>query len=126
MSALVKREESGDCLLQTNPFFKDLCSLMRNKEFKRFYDEHFHSWNDIECIVFYMKLYTTIEYEYEKRFETKITDSLMTYTLHEIMSNLETRRAAMALFKNYESDITINQSQPLRSLLKFAEPYASR
>lgn len=113
-------ETRGEMILGSNDFFKNLCSIMRNKEFKQFYDEYFHSWNDIECMIFYMKLYKTIEYEYKERYKCNISDELMTFMLHQIMSNAETRKTALSLFKRYEEDVTITQSKPLRSLLKFA------
>lgn len=114
-------DEKGNEIYQSNSFFRDLCSMMKNKEFKHFYNEYFHSWNDIECMVFYMKLYSTIEYEFKERYKTEISDDLMSYTLHKIMTTSELRKTAFALFKRYENDFTINQSKPLRSLLTFAK-----
>ena len=121
MSQLTRYESKGGEIQQTNTFFRDLCAIMKNKEFKQFYNEYFQSWNDVECMIFYMKLYSTIEYEFEQRYHTAIGDDLMTYTLHEIMSTPELRKTAFALFKSYEKDLTISQSKPLRSLLTFVK-----
>lgn len=112
-------ETNGAEIQQANPFFRDLCSIMKNKEFKQFYSEYFHSWNDIECMVFYMRLYSTIEYEFRQRYNRDISDELITYTLHEIMTTTELRKTAFGLFKNYEKDLTVSKSKPLRSLLTF-------
>lgn len=114
-------ESTGDKIKRANPFFRDLCSIMKNKEFKRFYDEYFHSWNDIECMIFYMKLYNTVEYEFEQRYNISISDAAMTYTLNKIMCTPELRKTAFSLFKEYEKDLTVNQTKPLRSLLKFSK-----
>ena len=51
-----------------NPFFKDLVTIMSNPQFRHFYNTYFTDWNEIESMVFFMKLYSTIEYEYQQRF----------------------------------------------------------
>ena len=113
--------KKGEEILKTNPFFKNLCSIMKNKEFRQFYEQYLQSWNDVECMIFYMKLYSTIEYEFKERYNMNITDDLMTYTLHEIMSTPQLRKTAFALFKAYEKDLTVSQTKPLRTLLTFAK-----
>ena len=115
-------EEQGNEINKTNPFFRDLCSIMKNKEFKSFYNEYFQSWNDVECMIFYMKLYNTVEYEFNERYHTPISDDLMSFTLNEIMKKDTLRKKALALFKTYKNDLSITHSKPLRSLLTFATP----
>ena len=66
-------------------------------------------------MVFYMKLYNTIEYEFHQRYKVPINEKTMSYTLHEIMSNSELRKTAFQLFKTYEKDFTVSQSKPLRT-----------
>lgn len=117
----IECEQKGGKIRRNNPFFKNLCSIMKDKEFRKFYDKYFQSWNDVECMVFYMKLYDTIEYEFKERYDRNISDDLMTYTLHEIMSTPQLRKTAFALFKTYEKDLTVSQSKPLRTLLTFAK-----
>jgi hypothetical protein len=51
---------SGKKILKDNQFFKDFTNLMRNNEFKQFYQNYFKDWSDIQTMIFYMKLYTTI------------------------------------------------------------------
>lgn len=116
----IECEQKGGEIRRNNSFFKNLCSIMKDRKFKKFYDKYFQSWNDIECMVFYMKLYDTIEYEFKERYDRNISDDLMTYTLHEIMSTPQLRKTAFALFKTYEKDLSVSQSKPLRTLLTFA------
>ena len=85
--SLVEIERKGGKILSENKFFSDLCSLMKNVEFLKFYDEYLKDWSDIQCMIFYMKLYTTIDYEYSNRFNNKISDEAMTYTIKQIMEN---------------------------------------
>ena len=91
----------GDNILKTNKFLSDLCSLMKNTEFITFYNEYFKDWSDIQCMIFYIKLYTTIEYEYTNRFKKKISSQAMAYTIKKIMDNEYTRSFALDLFKDF-------------------------
>ena len=111
-------EIAGGEILKTNKFFSDLCSLMKNVEFLKFYDEYFKDWSDIQCMIFYMKLYTTIDYEYSRRFDDKISDEAMTYTIKQIMDNRDTRRFAFDLFKDFK-DISHKNTGSFRTLINF-------
>ena len=102
--SIVNKEpiDKGRTLLKENPFFFDLVKIMKNTEFKTFYDEYFKTWSDIQCMIFYMKLYSTIEYEYKERYHHDIPAEVMVYALHNIMIHKDTRQYAMKLFKNFE------------------------
>ena len=108
----------GKEILKQNKFFSDLCNLMKNVEFIEFYDEYFKDWSNIQCMIFYMKLYSTIEYEYSIRYDELITDNTMTYMLKQIMSNKKTRRYAFDLFKDFR-DISHKNTGSFRTLLNF-------
>ncbi len=116
--SLVEIERKGGKILSENKFFSDLCSLMKNVEFLKFYDEYLKDWSDIQCMIFYMKLYTTIDYEYSNRFNNKISDEAMTYTIRQIMENRDTRRFAFDLFKDFK-DISHRNTGSFRTLLNF-------
>jgi len=110
-----KEYNNGYKLLKTNPFFNDLISLMKNSEFNAFYDNYFHDWTDIQTMIFYMKLHHTIKYEYNERYGHNISDELMVHSLHEIMTNAQTRKTAMQLFNDFKLDHDASKS--FRTLL---------
>jgi hypothetical protein len=116
--SLIEIERKGGEILNENKFFSDLCSMMKNVEFLKFYDEYLKDWSDIQCMIFYMKLYTTIDFEYNSRFNDKISDEAMTYTIKQIMENRDTRRFAFDLFKDFK-DISHKNTGSFRTLLNF-------
>tara|TARA_Y100000389_G_scaffold188880_1_gene211946 strand:- start:252 stop:722 length:471 start_codon:yes stop_codon:yes gene_type:complete len=116
--SLIEIERKGGEILNENKFFSDLCSMMKNVEFLKFYDEYLKDWSDIQCMIFYMKLYTTIDFEYNSRFNDKISDEAMTYTIKQIMENRDTRRYAFDLFKDFK-DISHKNTGSFRTLLNF-------
>ena len=113
-----KDEIKGSKILAKNSFFVDLIKIMKNDEFKKFYDNYFHDWTDIQTMVFYMKMHNTVAFEYNRRTNTIISDELMTYTLYNIMNNNETRKHAMKLFQDYK-EISHDKSYDFRTLIQF-------
>ena len=107
-----------------NPFFGDLVALMKNKEFRDLYDTYFTDWNEIQSMVFFMKLYSTIEYEYQERFNQSISDNDMKNMLHNVMQNNVTRRYALELFQEFKITKDYEKTKQFRTLLAFKEPLA--
>jgi hypothetical protein len=108
---------NGAKILKDNKFFNEFISLMNNVEFKSFYDNYFHDWTDIQTMIFYMKLHHTIDYEYNERYNSKISDELMTESLHNIITNTQTRKYAMQLFHDFKLDH--DASKTFRTLIPF-------
>lgn len=99
-----KNEEEGKNILKKNKFFQDFTSLMRNIEFRDFYQNYFKDWSDIQTMIFYMKIYSTVEEIYYTKHKQNISDELMTYVLHQIITTTETRKVAVELFKNFKGE----------------------
>lgn len=117
-----KLEKEGEKILSKNHFFQDFTSLMRNNEFKNFYQNYFKDWSDIQTMIFYMKIYSTVEELYYSQFKKEISDELMTYTLHKIITTNETRKVAMEIFKNFKGDQSLidkNRLTYFKSIIKF-------
>ena len=117
------QEKNGSKILNKNKFFSDFTSLMRNIEFKEFYNNYFKDWSDIQTMIFYMKIYSTIENLYFNKYKSDISDELMTYLLHKIITTNETRKVAVELFKNFKGEksdiIDVNQLVYFESLIDF-------
>ena len=109
----------GSRILKTNSFFQDLTKLMKNIDFYNFYKEHFTDWSNIQTTVFFMKLYTTIDYEYMNRYNEKISDEIMVFMLHKIMTTGSIRKNALKSFRNFQEDFCPNRTEHFRSLLYF-------
>lgn len=93
--------KKGKKILEENTFIKELNNIMKDKEFRDFYDKYFTGYTDIQTVILYMKLYQTLEKEYEKRFDEKIPEELMAYTLKEIFTDKNMRRFTMESFNNF-------------------------
>lgn len=116
MDILVKKDNDIQ-----NPFFGKLVALMNNPEFREFYNSYFTDWNEIQSMVFFMKLYSTIEYEYQDRFNQRISEKEMTNMLTQVMHHGDTRRYALDLFQEFKSTIDYDKTKQFRSLLAFKE-----
>ena len=113
----------GSKILKKNKFFQDFTSLMRNVEFRNFYQNYFQDWSDIQTMIFYMKIYSTIEDLYLNKYKQYISDELMTFMLHKIITTNETRKVAVELFKNFKGEqseiIDNNKLKFFESLIDF-------
>jgi len=120
MDILTKEEgiitQTGKDILNTNGFFRDLIRLMKNTTFRNFYNQYFNDWSDVQIMVFYMKLYTVIEDKFRQENGRQINDEMIVYVIHQIMSNSETRRFALSLFKNYKENVDMCPLYPLIKL----------
>ena len=118
-----KNIEKGQKILKENKFFQDFTGLMRNKEFRNFYENYFKDWSDIQTMIFYMKIYSTVEDLYFNQYQKEISDELMTYTLHKIITTNETRKVAVELFRGFKGEktekIDQNKLSILNSLIDF-------
>ncbi len=91
----------GKKILEGNDFFSKLDVVMQDKQFREFYDKYFKSFTDIQTVILYMKLYQTLEKEYENRFNEKIPKELMAFTLKEIFVDNTMRKITMESFNNF-------------------------
>ena len=115
--------QEGKKILHKNDFFRKLMNLMNSKEFNDFYDSYFKDWSDIETIVFYIKLYKTIDYEYTRRFNEEINDEIMTYMLYNVMNNNDMRKLALEKFQDFKDNknIDMDKTSELRYLFDFSK-----
>jgi hypothetical protein len=107
-------------IVKENTFFKDLNNLMNNVEFKKIYNKYFTNWDDIQAMIFFMKLHSTINYEYNRIYNKKIDDTEMELVLFQVMDNQNTRKMALSLFNEYKTTIDYKKTKEFRQLLTFS------
>ena len=111
-----------DLVSSKNVFFTDLIRLMKNDDLQYFYKTYFTDWNEIQSMVFFMKLYSSIEYEYKERFNENMTDDEMSCMLQQVMSNTTTRKIALQMINDYQMTIDYQKTKDFRTLLEFKQP----
>ena len=84
-----------------NNFFDELYNIMKNNEFKKFYNNYLDSWDNCEVMIMYLKLFETIETEYFKKFNQNISHKLMNAYLSKIMNDSILRQAVIESFSKY-------------------------
>ena len=63
---------------------KGLEAIMNTPEFRTFYDKYF---KDIKTVLMFMKLYESLEKEYETKYNSQIPGPVIIYIMKEIMSD---------------------------------------
>ena len=95
----------GSKIYKENEFFKDLHNLMKIKEFSDFYKKYFTNWFEIEMMMMYMKLYTTIKESYELKYHKQISDELHLFMLREIIRNNDSRKIVLNNFELFKKGL---------------------
>ena len=128
MNQLIEYNNSlkeGEKRLEKNEFFQDLCGLMENEQFKRFFDKHMGSWLDIKCSVTYMHLYKEFKERYEKINDSELDNRIVVYLLSKIMRDKNLRPWSIStvdkmltsrkvnFFKEFESIMAANNDLKL-------------
>lgn len=101
--------KKGETILEENDFFKKLESTMHNTEFRSFYNKYFKDYSDIKTIILYMKLYETIETEYNIINGYSIEKEFLAYIIKELMCNDISRKNIIKTFENYTENKQINK-----------------
>lgn len=79
-------EKEGEKLIEKNPFFKDLTTVMKNTEVKTFFDKYFTDMNSIKTTVIYMKIFRLLQEKYKTLSEKELSDYVNIYLLHRAMT----------------------------------------
>ena len=89
----------GRALYQTNSTMKDIANVMEHPEFRQFFDKYFQNPQDIQSIIFLMKIYQAIQCDdpYEK-----------ISVLYETVSNSQMRKQLACNFIEWAHDKKIN------------------
>ena len=95
----------GAKIYKENEFFRDLHELMKIKEFSNFYKKYFTNWFEMELMMMYMKLYTTIKESYELKYNKQISDELHLFMLREIIRNNDSRKIVLNNFEMFKKGL---------------------
>lgn len=87
-------------------FIASLITIMRNSEFRNFYDQNCaepSTWSDIEVIIMYMKLLEFIELKYKEKHGTTAPETFLYNTVHAIITNKDSRKITISMFDSYKN-----------------------
>ena len=98
----------GKKIIENNDFFSDLEAVMNTPEFRTFYDKYFKDFNDIKTVLMFMKLYESLEKEYEAKYNSQIPSPVVIYIIKEIMNDSSKRKDLINSYKEFidEKNIT--------------------
>jgi len=121
MDMLVEYNNSlkeGGKKMEGNDFFQDLCGLMENEQFKRFFDKHMNSWIDIKCSATYMHLFNQIKAKYNEINERELDNRIIVYLLSKIMRDKTLRPLSIATVDKMLSGSDVNFFEEFESVAR--------
>ena len=123
MNQLVEYEKMNSAIkeggkkLENNEFFQDLCGLMQNEQFKRFFNKHMGSWTDIKCSVTYMHLYNQFKTKYKELKNQELEEELAVYLLAKIMRDKTLRPWSISTVDKMLTSHKVNFFDEFESLM---------
>jgi predicted nucleic-acid-binding Zn-ribbon protein len=120
MNQLIEYNNSlkeGEKKIENNDFFQDLCVLMENEEFKRFFDKHMNNWIDIKCSVTYMHLYNQFKSRYNEINDKELDNRIIVYLLSKIMKDKILRPWSINTIDKMLSDHKVNFFEEFESIM---------
>ena len=120
MNQLIEYNNSlkeGEKRLEKNEFFQDLCGLMENEQFKRFFDKHMGSWLDIKCSVTYMHLYKEFKERYETINDKELDNRIVVYLLSKIMRDKNLRPWSISTVDKMLTSRKVNFFEEFESIM---------
>jgi predicted nucleic-acid-binding Zn-ribbon protein len=109
--------KEGEKKIENNDFFQDLCVLMENEEFKRFFDKHMNNWIDIKCSVTYMHLYNQFKSRYNEINDKELDNRIIVYLLSKIMKDKILRPWSINTIDKMLSDHKVNFFEEFESIM---------
>ena len=109
--------KEGEKRLESNEFFQDLCGLMENEQFKRFFDKHMGNWLDIKCSVTYMHLYKEFKERYEKINDRELDNRIVVYLLSKIMRDKNLRPWSISTIDKMLTSRKVNFFEEFESIM---------
>ena len=109
--------KEGEKKIENNDFFQDLCVLMENDEFKRFFDKHMNNWIDIKCSVTYMHLFNQFKSRYNEINDKELDNRIIVYLLSKIMKDKILRPWSINTIDKMLSDHKVNFFEEFESIM---------
>ena len=111
--------ESGRNSSNTNEFFRDFLSLMKNDEFRRFREKHMSSSVDTKSSLMFMSLYETVSDVYSQFMDEDLPDEVAVSLLRAFMKKRQFRRQIVRTVSSYLDSSEANDSlgERIRSII---------
>ena len=86
-----KINKLGKEIIEKNDFFRDLSTIMENKDFDAFFKKYLNDWVDVRAIIVYMKLYSEFKEKYKKLNDDDLDKEVVVFMLKKIMNDKDLR-----------------------------------
>lgn len=92
----------GKLKLTNNEFMKDLCDLMEDEKFLKFYKKYMMDWTSIKCTSIYMRLYSEFKTKYETISKDELDKNIIIFILSKIMTDSTLRPLSIEAVENIQ------------------------
>ena len=88
-------QAEGKKLAEGNEFFRELSSLMENKDFRNFFNKYMSTSLEMKCTAVYMRLYKEFKEKYKEITDEELDSYTVIYLLYKVMSDGKLRKGSI-------------------------------
>jgi len=88
-------QAEGKKLAEGNEFFRELSSLMENKDFRNFFNKYMSTSLEMKCTAVYMRLYKEFKEKYKEITDEELDRYTVIYLLYKVMSDGKLRKGSI-------------------------------
>ena len=88
-------QAEGKKLSEGNEFFRELSSLMENKDFRNFFNKYMSTSLEMKCTAVYMRLYKEFKEKYKEITDEELDRYTVIYLLYKVMSDGKLRKGSI-------------------------------
>ena len=88
-------QAEGKKLAEGNEFFRELSSLMENKDFRNFFNKYMSTSLEMKCTAVYMRLYKEFKEKYKEITDEELDTYTVIYLLYKVMSDGKLRKGSI-------------------------------
>jgi len=88
-------QAEGKKLAEGNEFFRELSSLMENKDFRNFFNKYMGTSLEMKCTAVYMRLYKEFKEKYKEITDEELDRYTVIYLLYKVMSDGKLRKGSI-------------------------------
>ena len=87
--------DSGNNILDSNEFFKDLSDIMEDEKFNSFFKKYFYNSTESKITLIYMTLYDEFKSKWKELNDTELDKRINVFLLWRIMKDRHTNKFAI-------------------------------
>jgi len=114
-------KDSGQELIDTNDFFKDLSDIMEDDKFSKFFNKYFFNLTESKITIIYMTLYNEFKTKWKELNDEELDKKINVFLLWKIMKDRKMNKFAIQTVLNKLDNPNTNIFNELKEFIEISD-----